>query len=316
MRPVLKMGGCLLALLVGADVASAQAVVRGEVVDDQGAAVEGVSINFYDADNERTFTSETEKDGRFLITVRPGQYQITIEKDGYRGVRMDRQVRRAGMELERVEIVSAKTLMDAALAEVNQRFALGAQLANEGKLDEAQAVFEALIRDRPELPDVHYNLGLLLIRKDDLAGAEAALGKALELRPDHAPSSMALAGIYADTGRGEEAAALAQKVVAANPDDADIQVEAAYLHLNADRPEEAKPFLERALELAPENAEVHYLLGTVLAREGEFGRAVELLERYLELAPADDRYREPAESMLPQLKELLARQQEDGAGAP
>ena len=310
MRHWLSMAACVGAM-ASADVAAAQgSVVRGGVVDEQGEPVAGASVTFVDHDNDRSYSGETGDDGIYVIVVRPGAYEITVEKQGYRGARFERQFRRSdGVEVPTVEIVSAESLMEAAVGEVNRRFAEAAGLAQAGKLDEAQAVFEALLEERPELVDVHYNLGLLLLRKEQPEQAVAAFEKALELRPDHAPATVALAGVYEDGGRSDEAAAMLESVTAANPDDPAIQIGAAYVHLDANRAEQAQPLLERALELQPENAEVHYLLGTVVVRSGEFTRAIELLERFLELAPEDDRYRKPAETMLPQLEELLAARQ-------
>lgn len=308
MRYWLTVAGCVGVLAVS-EVAAAQSIVRGEVVDEHGQPVAGASVTAYDPDNDRSYDSESDEKGVYVIVVRPSSYQFTIEKDGYRGARFDRRIPRTdGMELPRVEIVSAQSLMDAALGEINRQFETAAALAAEEKYDEAEAVFEALLAQQPDLAEAHYNLGLLLIRKQEPARAAAALERTLELRPDHAPAAMVLASVYEEAGRSDEAVALAEKVAGEHPEDAQIQIDAAYLHLNAGRGDEAQPFLERALAQAPANAEVHYLLGTVAARQGEFSRAVELLERYLALAPADDRYREPAEAMLPQLKDLLARQ--------
>jgi len=310
LRHWLLLTVCLSAL-ASADVVAAQgSVVRGGVVDEKGQPVEGATVTFVDHDNDRTYNSKSDKDGVYTIVVRPGAYEITVEKQGYRGARFERQFRRTdGVEVPTVEIVSAASLMEAAVGEVNRRFAEAAELAVAGKLDESQAVFEALLAERPELVDVHYNLGLLLLRKEQPEKAIAAFEKALELRPDHAPAAVALAGAYEDVGRGDEAGALADKVAAENPDDAEVQVDAAYVHLKADRPERAQPLLERALAVQPDDAEVHYLLATLIVRSGEFAQAIEHLQRYLELAPPDDRYREPAEKMLPQLEELQAAKQ-------
>lgn len=303
---------CFVGALAAANVASAQnAVVRGQVVDENGQPVPGASVSFIDHDEDQTFETETGHDGRYNIVLRPGTYEILIGKDGYRGARLERRFRRSdGIDMPTIDITSTASMMQAAVDDLNERFAQAAQLAGEGKLDEAQAIFEGLLEERPELVDVHYNLGLLHLRKEEPEKAMASFEKALELRPDHAPSAVQLAGLYEEAGRSDEATALIEKVTAGNPDDAAVQVDAAYVHLRANRPEQAQPFLERALAVEPDNVEVHYLLGTVVARSGEFDRAIELLQRYLELAPEDDRYRSQAETMLPQLEEIRAARQD------
>jgi tetratricopeptide (TPR) repeat protein len=297
--------------LATADVAAAQmgTIVRGEVVDEKGNIVVGATATFQDLDSDRTYTSESESGGIFVVLIPPSRYQITVEKEGFRGARFEYQIRRSdGFEIPRIEIVSAQSIRDAALADVNRQFKEAGELAQAGKLDEAQAIFEDILEERPEVAEAHYNVGLLLARKDELDPAAAALEKALELQPNHGPAALALAGIYAESGRTEEAAATIEKAVGGHPDEPEVQIAAAYFYLNAGRDEEARPFLERLRVLEPENAEAHYLLASVAIRQGELAAAVEFLERFLELADADDKYRAPAEEMLPDLKQHVARE--------
>jgi tetratricopeptide (TPR) repeat protein len=307
-RQWLVIAGCA-GVLAMADVAAAQrSIVRGGVVDENGDPVADASVTFHDAANDRTFTSESGKNGDYVIMVPSGMYQVTVEKDGYRGSQVNQQIRWSdAVDLEPMKIVSMKSLVDARMAEINSQFQKAGALANEGKLDEAVAVFEALLESHPNIADIHYNLGLLHVQQEEWGPAIASLEKAIELKPDHGAAALALAGAYEKSGRGDEAAARIEQAARENADDPQVQLTAAYFYLNANRNEEALPFLERWRELQPENAEVHYLLATVATGQGDFARAVPLLERFLELADEDDQYRASAEAILPQLKEGLAQ---------
>jgi len=296
---------CCVSALAVASAATAQqpTMVTGKVIDENDDPVPGASVTFYDADNDTTYVTESNDKGEYVITVRRGVYTVTVEKEGFRGAQSPYRInQRERMDLPTVEIISAKKILADALKEINAKFEKAAELAAAGKLDEAEAIYLQLEEERPEVAEVHYNLGLLLARKEELDRAAASLEKALELRPDHAPAALALSGIYEDTGRDEEATAMMEKVVAEYPDDAEIQVVAAYFYLNADRRDEARPHLEAALKLDPENSDAHYLMATIAAGEGEIDEAVRLLDRYLELAPPDDKHREAAEAFLPELR--------------
>jgi len=308
-RHWLVIAGCA-GVLAMADVAAAQrSVVRGGVVDENGDPVADASVTFRDDANDRTYTSESGKKGDFVIMVPAGRYQVTVEKDGYRGSQVAQMIRWSdGVDLEPVKIVSMKSLIDAQMGKINAQFEKAGALAAEGKLDEAVAVFEELVAEYPNIADVHYNLGLLHAKQEDWSAAIESLEKAVELKPDHGAAALALAGAYEKSGRGEEAEARVQRAAAENPNDAQVQLTTAYFYLNANRNEEALPYLERWRELQPENAEVHYLLATVATGQGDYAKAVPLYERFLELASEDDQYRAAAEAILPQLKEGLAQE--------
>jgi len=296
-------------VLAMADVAAAQrSIVRGSVVDETGNPVADASITFHDTANDRTYTSESGKKGDYVIMVPAGRYQVTVEKEGYRGAQLAQQISWSdGVELAAVELVSTKSLIDAEMGAINREFERAGALAGEGKLEEAAVVFQELLTKYPDIAEVHYNLGLLRVRQESWSAAIESLEKAVELQPEHGAAALALAGAYEQSGRGDEAAARIERAAAENQDDPQVQQTAAYFYLNANRNEEALPHLERWRNVQPDSAEVHYLLATVATGQGDFAKAVPLFERFLELASADDQYRAPAEAILPQLKEQLAQ---------
>ncbi|MBU1287815.1 MAG: sulfotransferase [Alphaproteobacteria bacterium] len=67
---------------------------------------------------------------------------------------------------------------------IAQRLAKASDLRESGKVDEAIDAYRAVLADAPNLPDSWYNLGWLLRRAGDPAGALEAYDKALALRID------------------------------------------------------------------------------------------------------------------------------------
>jgi predicted O-linked N-acetylglucosamine transferase (SPINDLY family) len=121
-----------------------------------------------------------------------------------------------------------------------------------GRLAEARAGYEEVLRHAPDSPAVLNNLGTLLVLQGDPAGARPLLERALQLRPDHALAHNNLGTAWLALGRFAEARAC----------------------------------FTRALVHQPRLAQAHYNLGTILHREGRLGEAEAALQRALQIDPA------------------------------
>lgn len=176
-------------------------------------------------------------------------------------------------------------------ADPNQADALNALAsfaANAGKLDIAITLQERALAARPNaapfrsnLSEMHRRLADALQARGDLAGAEAALRRALELAPDRADMANALGIMLSAAGRQQEAVA----------------------------------FLERAAAQGG-HAELWTNLGTVLKEVGRFDEALTAFERAAVLDPRSaapllgiaetKTFRDPADAHLTKM-EALAR---------
>ena len=65
-----------------------------------------------------------------------------------------------------------------------------------GRHDEAIAKFNEVIAKMPTCADCYYNIGMAYVGKQDLAQAETAFKKTIELKPDSAEAYTGLAGLY------------------------------------------------------------------------------------------------------------------------
>ena len=74
-------------------------------------------------------------------------------------------------------------------------FNLGLALMESGRDQEALEPLRQCARTMPNGAEVHYQLGVLLARTGDPAGARAELGRVLALKPGHAGAAAALAGL-------------------------------------------------------------------------------------------------------------------------
>lgn len=84
--------------------------------------------------------------------------------------------------------------------EERRAYALGRRHFERGDDDAALTQLEVLLRTRGEFADVHYMIGVLLERRNDLQGAARSLTRALRINPEYAEARLALASLYERQG--------------------------------------------------------------------------------------------------------------------
>ncbi|HLB65489.1 MAG TPA: tetratricopeptide repeat protein, partial [Anaerolineales bacterium] len=155
-------------------------------------------------------------------------------------------------------------------------------------LEQAIAVVEQAIAANPQDPSLHEKAGWYAWEAGDVPAAEAAFRRALEVNPAYTSAYTALADLYNDLGRGEEAFSLLQSAIEVNPEDAWLHEALAGLYRERGQDEEAFAHLQRAMDLDPasgwlalEAAQTYYALS------GDAVETTALLERAVSLEPND-----------------------------
>ena len=300
-------GAVALAALLAAPPALAQGTTtaQGIVLDEDGNPVPDVQVLLqYKGHIPQKYRTKTDKKGRFLyLNVYSGPYDVTLSKEGLGEATMKDFVIRDLDAIEKTPTFrigtkraaaspagpgadpsAAATAAAGVLAAQMQK---GADALGGGRLDEAQAAYEAVTAQAPNLAEAHHNLGIVYRRKGDPSRAEAEFRKAAELKPDFAEPHGALAVLLAGAGKADEALAEAEKAAAAAPQSAQHQYNLAVMLMNVGRSQEALDAFLKAETLDPANAEIQYHIGTVLVGLNRVPEAVARLEKYVETAPAD-----------------------------
>ena len=98
-------------------------------------------------------------------------------------------------------LVSALNLVNAYLTknpkDAQARFLKGLILADQGKTNDAIAVFTGLTEDYPELPEPYNNLAVLYASQNKYAAAKNTLEMAIRVHPGYATAYENLGDIYA-----------------------------------------------------------------------------------------------------------------------
>ena len=304
--------GLALALALGAaSAASAQTgMIRGKVTDAEGKPAPGVQIVIEFADGvNRKFEVKSDRRGEYIqIGLTPGNYTVTATHE-----KLGAQTAKVRVNLSKpveanfafVPGASGPSKADMAKAnELKKLFEEGVAASRANNADLAIEKFNAAAAVMPNCYDCYYNIGFAYSQKKDEKQAEAAWLKALELKPDYGEALNALATLYNNQKRFDEAAAMGTKAAAAGGatgGSADAVYNQGIILWNQGKIPEAKAKFEEALKANPNHPESHFQLGMALLNEGKVPEAIGSFEKYLSLAP-DGQYAAQAKAMLAQLK--------------
>jgi lipoprotein NlpI len=95
---------------------------------------------------------------------------------------------------------------------------LGTALERQGRIEEAAARYEEVLRLRPSHADAHFNLGVILGNRGRSEDAISHYRAALHLRPDDADTHNNLAALLLAGGHAEEAVAHFREALRLRPD--------------------------------------------------------------------------------------------------
>ena len=176
-------------------------------------------------------------------------------------------------------------------ADRSLQYAYGLALVRSGRTAEAQPIFDRLLAEHADWPELNVLLGQAAAQEGDFEAAVEHLERAVELRPDVAEAQSTLGDIFLRQGRLEEAAAALRAELTSHPaDHRSRYVLATVLELD-NRPEAALRELDLVLRALPDFANARYLRGKVLLEQGQVDEAAAQLLAAAELAPEDPNVR-------------------------
>jgi tetratricopeptide (TPR) repeat protein len=161
---------------------------------------------------------------------------------------------------------------------------LAESLGKQGRYQEAIREYQDALQKKPDLPGVHYEIGLLYrVYENNPAGDEQALHEfeaELKINPFHAGSEYRLGRIYwkkQDVGQ-----AVAHFGRAVELDEALVSARLALARALEARGDlrEAQKQLEIALRLEPQNAAGHYRMAQLYKRQGNQSAAARELREF------------------------------------
>lgn len=157
----------------------------------------------------------------------------------------------------------------------------------ENQIPRAIAAANAQIQKVPNNSNFYDLLGTALFNGNkDLAGAEVALRKAIELDKNNADALEKLGKVYVEKSSLDQAIALYQQAVKDNPSEARFYILAGELYESKQAWDQAKSMYEQALKVSPDNPlACNNLAYVILQRGGNLDVAMEMAQTARRVKP-------------------------------
>lgn len=304
-----RVAAVLIALAMAVPAMAQSTMIRGKVVDAKNQPVQNAQIVIESLGGSgRKLTTKSDKKGEFVqLLTESGGYRVTAT-DPKIGTDMKETKVALGKASEMTLVLAVATAANnaAKAAELKKIFEEGVAASRANNPDLAIEKFKAALEMSPQCFDCQFNIGVAYMAKKDEKATEEAWKKALELKPDYPEALNALATLYNNQKRFDEAGAMSAKAAsagggAASGGNADAVFNQGIILWNQGKIADAKVKFEEALKLNPNHPEAHYQFGMALLNEGKLAEAVAEFESYVKLAP-DGQYATQAKGMIAQLK--------------
>jgi tetratricopeptide (TPR) repeat protein len=156
----------------------------------------------------------------------------------------------------------------------------------DGRLPEAAAQFEAVLRSGEQQAEVHNNLGVAYTRLGRYDEAAARFEAALRLQPGYPVAEANLGNVLAQTRQYDQAVVHYRRSLELKPDMADVHTRLGTAYLLTDHANEAAAEFAEAIRLDPNAAEPRYRLATLLANAGRLSEAITRFQETVAIDPA------------------------------
>ena len=298
---------CSFGLALASGAAAQSTMIKGKVVDGEGKPMVGVVITIeFQGGVSRKFQTKTDKRGEFIqLLTEGGPYKVTATADKVGSQSADVRVRMGqGAEANITLTPNDRGQRRDQGDRVEEGLRRWRSSLARGNHDGAIAKFQEATGLSPQCFDCYYNIGVAQMAKKDEKQAEAAWLKAVEVKPTYAEALNALATLYNNQKRFDEATTMGTKAAEAGGGgggSADAMFNQGVILWNQGKIAEAKTKFEESIKANPNLAEAHYQLGMAQLNEGKLAEAVTSFETYVKLAP-EGQYATQAKGMIAQLK--------------
>ena len=154
-----------------------------------------------------------------------------------------------------------------------------------GEFDKAIGIFKILLKDDPEDPVYHLNIGIAYIRKNLIDNAIPELKTAIRISPNLKTAHFHLGMAYKRKGLIDEAISefLIEKSI--NPNDLNLLLHLGIAYGEKGKIDEAIIEFKNAIKINPNDEFIYLNLGVAYSFKGEIDKSIKELENAIELKP-------------------------------
>lgn len=160
-------------------------------------------------------------------------------------------------------------------------------LTNSGNLAQARTDVVAYLKEKPDSPDLQFQLAVIDFIEGHLKEAEQSFRALRERFPSDSRLTFAIAEVMIRTNRQTDALKFLQGEEAKSPDNRDLRMAVANTALRIGENQIAENDYRKLLEKDPKNVDLYMHLGETLRKKGQIQDSIAVLKQGQALAPTD-----------------------------
>jgi tetratricopeptide (TPR) repeat protein len=190
--------------------------------------------------------------------------------------------------------------------DLEQIFAKAIGHHQDGRLPEAEALYQQILNTEPNHADALYYLGRIANERGQAQQALALIGKSLEIAPSFPDRANNLGTIYQGQANLDAATRWFEAAISLDDQQTEAHFNLATILQIQGRTELAERNYRRAIELNPDFAAAYSNLSTLLRLQGRYDEAAATASRAVELSPQSSKAHNNLGVALHELNDLMA----------
>lgn len=256
--------------------------IKGVVTDEQGVPLPDVQVKLYNVESDSGFETRTNKEGQWQANmIKGGTWYIDFNKTGYEVKKISIQVTEGMKKVPVIETRLKKleglVVTEDVLAELDK----GNKLFDEGKIDEAMAVYNDILNKNPEAYVINYSIGNCYFVREDYDRAIEYYQKVYEKNPQFTKAIIGIGNAYINKNEVDKAMEWYNKLDISKIDDAVVLYNIGTNYFNRSRHDLAMKYYQRAVELQPNFTDALYQLGLTQLTLGNYKDSLATFNEYL-----------------------------------
>ncbi|MDA7577058.1 tetratricopeptide repeat protein [Candidatus Pelagibacter sp.] len=139
----------------------------------------------------------------------------------------------------------------------------------DGKFEDAKKIYQKILEINPNMPEIHNNLALVMVKFGKLIDAEASLKKAIEIKPDFVDAHYNLGTLLLTLNKLDEAEIRFEKVINIKPNHINAVFNLGETLLKKKKLKDAEELFKKTIEYQPNHGLAYNRLGSIYFAAGK-----------------------------------------------
>ena len=171
---------------------------------------------------------------------------------------------------------------------IQEAFKLAVQYHQNNNLQDAQDLYNQVLKINPNHVGAHNNLGVIFKDLGENQKAKSCYEKAIKINPNHVDALYNLGFIFGVLRDHQKAKDCYEKAIEINPDYVDAYNNLGVIFKDLGENQKAKSCYEKAIEINPDYVDALYNLGVIFGVLRDHQKAKDCYEKVLELNPTHE----------------------------